>query len=255
VTAGTNLPTEFALICGFRLDSGAAIVRARAGVVEFFVPLCKSQISVFLLVQNRLLREALASVLGKDGDIDVVGASAFSSDASLQIESLAPRLLVMDAFASYLDFIREILRERPDLRVVMIGMDVDEFCFLQVVRAGATGYVLKDSSSLEVVAAIRGLANGEAACPPQMCALLFRYVARQGNQVPSLHIKMELGLSNREQQLVRLIGRGLTNKEIALELHLAEQTVRNHVHRTLRKLGADNRLAAVEACRLQGLAV
>ncbi|MBZ5719051.1 MAG: response regulator transcription factor [Acidobacteriia bacterium] len=213
------------------------------------------QISVFLLVQNRLLREALTGVLEKDGDIAVVGASVLSSDAARQIESVAPRVLVMDTFASYLDFIRQALRARPDLKVVMIGMDADEFCFLQVVRTGAAGYILKDASNLEVIAAVRGLAGGEAVCPPQMCASLFRYVARQSDQFPSLHIKMDLGLSNREQQLVQLMGRGLTNKQIAMELHLAEQTVRNHVHRTLRKLGADNRLAAVETCRLHGLAV
>jgi len=65
-------------------------------------------------------------------------------------------------------------------------------------------------------------------------------------------VKLTLGLTNREQQLVVLIGKGLTNKEIACQLQLAEQTVRNHVHRMLRKVGANNRLAVVELCRMQG---
>jgi DNA-binding NarL/FixJ family response regulator len=80
-------------------------------------------------------------------------------------------------------------------------------------------------------------------------------VARQWNQVPSFQVKVSLGLTNREQQLVLLIGRGLTNKEIAAKLQLAEQTVRNHVHRMLRKVGANDRLAVVELCRMQGLPV
>ena len=74
-------------------------------------------------------------------------------------------------------------------------------------------------------------------------------------QVPSFHVKVSLGLTNREQQLVLLIGRGMTNKEIASQLCLAEQTVRNHVHRMLRKVGANDRLAVVEMCRMHGLPV
>jgi two-component system, NarL family, response regulator DevR len=210
---------------------------------------------VFLLIQNRLLREALTAVLNGKGDIRVVGASAFSSDVLLQVKDAAPRVLVMELFASYLEFIREVLRGDANLKVATIGMDADEFCFLQAVRAGASGYLLKDSSNSDLLAAVRTLANGHVFCPQEMCTSLFRYVTRQANQFPSYQIKMNLGLSNREQQLVRLIGRGLTNKEIAQELNLAEQTVRNHVHRTLRKVGADNRLAAVEACRQNGLAV
>jgi two-component system, NarL family, response regulator DesR len=84
---------------------------------------------------------------------------------------------------------------------------------------------------------------------------LFQYVAQQRNRFPSLQARTSLGLTSREQQLVRLIALGLTNKEIATELNLAEQTVRNHVHRMLRKVGANHRLAMVEMCRLQGLTV
>jgi len=99
------------------------------------------------------------------------------------------------------------------------------------------------------------VANGEAACPPHLCAALFRYLARQSNQVPNLNVKLGLGLTHREQQLVLLISQGMTNKEIASQLQLAEQTVRNHVHRMLRKVGASDRLAVVELCRLQGMPV
>jgi DNA-binding NarL/FixJ family response regulator len=102
---------------------------------------------------------------------------------------------------------------------------------------------------------VRAVANGEAACPAQLGASLFRYVARQSDHVPSFQVKVRLGLTSREQQLVGLIGRGLTNKEIAGQLQLAEQTVRNHVHRMLRKVGANDRLAVVEVCRMQGLPV
>lgn len=214
--------------------------------------------SVFLLAQNRLLREALGRTLHKKTDLTVVGAEAFSPLAAEQITAAAPDILVIDSLSrtdSELEFIRDAQRQILSLKVIVIGMDEDEQDFLQAIRAGVVGYVLKDASALEVVATIRAVASGEAVCPPELCMSLFRYVARQWNQVPSFQVRVSLGLTSREQQLVVLIGRGLTNKEIANQLQLAEQTVRNHVHRMLRKVGVNNRLAAVEMCRMQGLAV
>ena len=216
------------------------------------------RVGVFLLAENRLLREALARILDKKSDITVVGACAFSPPVVEQIIKARPDVLVMDSFTSatsHVEFIREARCRVHGLKVVMIGMDPDEQAFLRSVREGAMGYVLKDASALEVVAAVRAVASDEGVCPPQLCAALFRYVARQWNQVPSFQVKVSLGLTNREQQLVILIGRGLTNKEIATQLQLAEQTVRNHVHRMLRKVGASDRLAVVELCRMQGLPV
>ncbi|MBV9574560.1 MAG: response regulator transcription factor [Acidobacteriales bacterium] len=213
---------------------------------------------VFLLAQNRLLREALSRILDKKGDMTVVGSCALSPIAAEQIITANPDVVVMDSFSAsvaHLEFVRDVQRDVIGVRVVMIGMEADEQAFLQSVREGALGYMLKDASALEVVAAVRAVANREAVCPPQLCACLFRYVTKQWSQVPNYSVKLGLGLTNREQQLVLLIGRGLTNKEIATQLQLAEQTVRNHVHRMLRKVGANDRFAVVELCRMQGLAV
>jgi DNA-binding NarL/FixJ family response regulator len=214
--------------------------------------------TVFLLAQNRLLREALARVLDKKNDLTVVGACALSPLSMEQIVAAAPDVLVMDSFTTAgpnREFVREAQRLVPQIKVVMIGMDADEATFMYVLRQGALGYVLKDASAVEVVSTVRAVAAGEAVCPPQLSTSLFHYAARQLNQIPSLHVKMSLGLTSREQQLVGLIGLGLTNKEIATQLRLAEQTVRNHVHRMLRKVGAGDRLAVVEICRMQGLPV
>jgi DNA-binding NarL/FixJ family response regulator len=166
--------------------------------------------------------------------------------------------LLIDAFTagmSHLDLMREVRTCVPGIKLVMIGMDEDEQEFLQAIREGAVGYILKDASALEVVSAVRSVVNGEAVCPPSMTAVLFACVSRHLDQLPNYRIRTGLGLTSREQQLVLLIGRGLSNKEIALQLQLAEQTVRNHVHRVLRKLGAENRFVAVEMCRTQGLPV
>ena len=213
--------------------------------------------SVFLLAQNRLLREALARILHNKSDISVVGSCCLSATAMGQIIAAAPAVLVMDSFTTnlaQLEFVRSVQQSVPGIRLVMIGMDPDGQHFLQAIQEGAMGYVLKDASALEVVAAVRAVSKGDAVCPPELCGFLFRFVARQ-NQVPNFQVRTQLGLTNREQQLVALISRGLTNKEIAAQLHLADQTVRNHVHRMLRKVGANHRLAVVEMCRMQGMAI
>jgi DNA-binding NarL/FixJ family response regulator len=218
----------------------------------------KAPFSVFLLAPNRLLREALARILDKKTGMTVAGACAFSPDALEEMTSAMPDVLVMDGYtstSSQLQFMRDVRQELEGLKIVMIGMERHEQKFLQAIREGALGYLLRDASSLEIVSAIRAVAGGEAVCPPELSLSVFRYIARQGQQVPNFYVKVALGLTGREQQLMTMIGRGLTNKEIARQLQLAEQTVRNHVHRMLRKVGADNRLAAVEVCRMQGLAV
>ena len=137
----------------------------------------------------------------------------------------------------------------------MIGMDLDVGLFLQAVRAGIAGYLLKDATAADIETAVRAAATNSAVCHPQLCQVLFDYVAKQLASSPSLFIKQQLGLTRREQQLVELVGRGLTNKEIAGTLGLLEQTVKNHVHRVLRKVGVSDRLAAVEVCRREAFSI
>jgi DNA-binding NarL/FixJ family response regulator len=212
-------------------------------------------VQVFILAENRLLREALTRILNKKSDLRVVGASAFSPDVVEQISSAAPDVLLSDSAAvalSELRLVSEVRAAIPGLKVVMIGMDAERETFLRAVRDGIVGFVLKDASALEVAAAVRSVANDEAVCPPGLCLALFERVASQNTHPASFVIRHNLGLTRREQQLVQMIGRGLTNKEIASQLSLSEQTVKNHVHRMLRKLGASDRLRAVELCRAPG---
>ncbi len=217
----------------------------------------ESRAAVFLLAQNRLLREALSRVLANKSDIAVVGSCAVSPDCLQDISAARPDILLIDSFTTsreHLEFLREVKGDLPAVRMILIGMDSDGQNFLQFIREGAMGYIVKDASAMEVVAAVRTVADGGAVCSPELCSFLFSFAARQ-NQLPSFHARSKLGLTTREQQLVGLISQGLTNKEIANELQLAENTVRNHVHRMLRKLGATHRLAVVDICRMEGIPV
>ena len=212
-------------------------------------------VQVFILAENRLLREALTRILSKKNDIHVVGACAFAPDVVEQVCNAAPDVLLSDSAAVALSDLRLVTEVRaaiPGLKVVMIGMDADPDTFLRAVRDGIAGFVLKEASAMEVATAVRAVANGDAVCPPSLCLSLFEQVASQNSRPASLVIKHNLGLTRREQQLIQMISRGLTNKEIALQLNLSEQTVKNHVHRMLRKLGATDRFGAVEICRSPG---
>jgi DNA-binding NarL/FixJ family response regulator len=212
-------------------------------------------IGVFLLSENRLLREALARVLVRRNDIRIVGTAAFSPECVTGVLKAGPDVLLFDSLTTALssdDLIPVLLRNLPSLKVVMFGMDCDREKFLLAVRRGVVGYVLKDASAHELADAIRSVASGEAVCPPMLCRALFDCVARTGSWEPGVQIRKNLGFTRRQQQLIQLVSEGLTNKEIATRLYLSEQTVKNHLRRMLRKIGATDRLEAVEFCRAQG---
>ncbi len=214
--------------------------------------------AVFLLAENRLLREALMRILSKKDDIRVVGTGSYGPDVFEQIAATQANVVVLDSVAPVLaehGVVRELHQLNPAIRVVMVGMEADEAVFLRVIQAGAVGYILKDASAVEVARTIRAVAAGEAVCPAPLSGVLFQWIARHKPAIPSLHLKNRLGLSRREQQLVGLIQQGLTNKEMASRLNLSEQTVKNHMHRMLRKVGVADRLAIVEVCRSEGLSV
>jgi two-component system nitrate/nitrite response regulator NarL len=215
--------------------------------------------SVFLLAENRLLREALARILGKRADIAVVGAGRSQDYALPDIAAAGAEILLLDSLTSGVPefrFVRAALRAIPHLKIVLLGMEEDEDVFLAAVRAGMVGYLLKEASASDVVTAVRGVAQDEASSPPRLCRALFRRIAAEEKneevQIPSRRIHVRLGLTRRQQQLVPLIARGLTNKEIASHLNLSEQTIKNHVHRMLQKVGADDRLEVVEMVRVHG---
>jgi DNA-binding NarL/FixJ family response regulator len=213
-----------------------------------------SSISVFLLAENRLLREALARILNKKNDISVVGAATYSPAVTEAIAAVSVQVLLFDPVdpSSSLAFVRMMRDSFPGLKVVMIGMELNSELFLRAVREGVVGYLLKDATAADVAAAVRSVANNCAICPPELCQALFDYVAQQRASLPNFFVKQQFGLTRREQQLVEMIGRGFTNKEIAGDLGLSEQTVKNHIHHVLRKVGVRDRLAAVEMCRTQG---
>jgi two-component system NarL family response regulator len=211
--------------------------------------------SVYLVAGNRLLREALAKLLNRRGDFNVCGVSPCVPDTISFVVASGADVLILDSVSARLSdcaFISKIVSQVSGIKVVLIDMDDDREIFLECVRAGVVGYILKDASAAGVVSGVQEVAQGQAVCPPHLCLHLFRAFSRQWTTVPSARIKLEFGLTRRQQQIVPLIAQGLTNKEIASHLKLSEQTVKNHVHGIMRRVGAEDRLQVIDLTHLSG---
>jgi DNA-binding NarL/FixJ family response regulator len=207
------------------------------GVVE-------AKIRVAVLCCNRLLR-SIARILSKKTEFEVtttheVNGTAVSEDATT--------VLVLDSIQAMASVgIPSERRAGRSARCVLIAMDDDADQFLAALRHGALGYILQDASAADVVSAVRQVAQDEAVCAPHLTRILFDYVASRRCEHAVTRRSSRLDLTRREQQLVPLISRGLTNKEIASHFGLSEQTVKNHVHRILRKVGVRDRLSVLDA--------
>jgi len=213
---------------------------------------------VFVAADNRLLREALARMLTKKGEVEVTG---LDSVAPLQVGHVTQAnadVLLLSSRGTLNDdllMIQQVHAAAPKIRILLLGMAKSDGEFLQCVRAGISGYLLHDASSEEVVEGARAVHAGEAVCPGRLCTALFRYFESDAASLPCGSARRRLGLTRREQQLVPLIAKGLTNKEIANHFSLSEQTVKNHLYRMKHKTGAEDRLDIVQLYRVQGFLV
>jgi DNA-binding NarL/FixJ family response regulator len=213
-------------------------------------------VRVHVTAENRLLREALSRTLAKHPCIEIVGlhSSAPPDREPLPEAAAADVLLLISQGCVEEDLVSiQLTRTRlPKVRILLIGMAKDHGEFLRCVRAGISGYMLPEASADEVIEAIRAVQDGKAVCPGALCTALFRYFEAEASSLPCASLQQRLGLTRREQQLIPLIAKGLTNKEIANHFCLSEQTVKNHLYRMKHKIGAGDRLGIVQTCRTQG---
>lgn len=210
-------------------------------------------IQVFIVDDNRLLREGLVSMLEEQKDFVVVGSAASGLTALEQIKELRPQVALIDIGMPDKDGIevtQALYRDLPEVKVIILGMPdlTDEI--MACIEAGAVGYVLKESSFDFLVETIRSAKRGESFCSPRMAASLFSRVAElMGERIPREAVK----LTPREVEIINKIAEGLSNKEIAQRFSIEAQTVKNHVHNILDKLQLHNRLEAVQYARERNL--
>jgi len=207
-------------------------------------------IRVFLLIGNRLLRDTLLRLFRKPADLSIVGQGSPSATPSTDVQDTNCDVILTDSIPASASVSDD--NSPPAAEVLLVGMDDDEDQFLTAVRAGSSGYLLKDASAADVLSAVRSISRGEAVCPPRLCMSLFKWIADDARESSRRESDSRPSLTIRQQQLVSLVARGLTNKEIANELNLSEFTVKNHLHRIMKQVDADSRHEAVESARAHG---
>ncbi|MFL7809266.1 MAG: response regulator [Anaerolineae bacterium] len=209
-------------------------------------------IRVLICDDQMVVRAGLRAILSTVSGIEVVGEASDGDEALSQVEALAPDVVLMDLKMPGINGVqatRTIRDRHPEVGVlVLTTYDADEWVF-DAVRAGASGYLLKDTPREALVAAIEGTAAGETHVDPAVAGKLFRQVA-QGPAPSTSAEAIAAELSPRELEVLHLLARGLNNADIAGQLHLSEGTVRNYVSTILNKLDvADRTQAAVLALR------
>ncbi|MGV9314670.1 response regulator transcription factor [Streptomyces sp. NPDC003691] len=207
-------------------------------------------IRLLVVDDDPLVRAGLSLMLGGAGDLLIVGEAADGSEVPALVERLAPDVVLMDIRMPYVDGLTatEELRARPGAPevVVLTTFHADEQV-LRALRAGAAGFVLKDTSPAEIVAAVRRVANGEPVLSPAVTRQLMSHVAG-GAPAPGADSRRSAALARtdllaeREREVAVGVGRGRSNAEIAASLYMSVPTVKTHVSRILAKLGFNNRV-------------
>jgi DNA-binding NarL/FixJ family response regulator len=200
-----------------------------------------------------MVRAGLRLILESQPDIEVVGEAADGEEALVAVRRDRPELVLMDIRMPRLDGIaatRKLIEQDPTIRVLVVTtFDADQNVF-EALRAGASGFILKDSSPEQLVAAVRLIAAGDALLAP---ARTRRLIEAQVRPQPSVNTTLVGTLTDREREVLVLMARGLDNGQIAAELFVSEATIRTHVGHVLSKLDARSRVQAVVVAYESGL--
>lgn len=199
--------------------------------------------TVFLVDDHEIVRRGLAELLSTDGSHTVVGEASSVREAMARIPAVRPDVAVVDvrlADGSGIDLIRRLREQTPDLSCLVLTSYSDDEALLDAISAGAQGYVLKQIRGTELISAIGTVAAGGSLLDSASTARVLRRLREGDAPAPGL----PTGLTAQEEAVLELLADGLTNRQIAERMFLAEKTVRNHVTGILAKLGVGNRVQA-----------
>jgi len=215
-----------------------------------------AKIRILLIEDNRLLREGVAAMLNGQSDFEVV-ARAEDGDAVSQLKSMKkpPDVILLDLGLEKENSLRlmVMLREEvPAARIIAMDIFPEQLDIVEFVKAGGSGFILKNASQDDYIETIRAVAAGSKVLPPALTNSLFTQIIesalKTGNGIPNNSVQ----LTNREREIVDLISEGLSNKEISERLHIATYTAKSHIHNILEKLALNTRLQIAAFSRREG---
>ena len=207
------------------------------------------QTKVFVVDDHELVRKGLIDLIDAETDLSVVGSAANCEDAIINFAALDADVAVLDVRlpdGNGIELCRELISLKPELKVLMLTSFQDDEALLGAVLGGAVGYLIKDIKNLELLASIRKVAAGESFLDTKLISSVTNRLRENKNPASEIY-----ELTDQEQRVLEFIGEGMTNREIAKNMFLAEKTVKNYVSSLLRKLGLERRTqAAAMAVRL-----
>ena len=209
-------------------------------------------IRILIADDHAIVRKGLRTLITSEPGMEVVGEAADGIEAVQKARSLQPDVILMDMVMprqTGLEAIQEIKEENPEIRILVITSFAEDDQVFPAIKAGALGYLLKDSSPEQLLQAIYDVHRGESSLHPTIALKLIRELKRPSDLPPTAE-----PLTEREVQVLRLVARGMTNQEMAEELVISERTVANHVGSILSKLHLANRTQAALYALREGLA-
>jgi len=211
-------------------------------------PVPTGAIRVVIVDDHALFRRGLDRVLADEPDIEVVGEAADGVEAVARVRELTPDVVVMDVRmprATGIEAARTLRAMVPETKVIMLTVSDLEEDLYEAVKAGVNGYLLKEVAIGEVADAVRAVAAGHSLVSPSMASKLFREFNALAERAEDRQRALSPRLTERELEVLKLVAKGLSNREIGGELYIAENTVKNHVRNVLEKLQLHSRMEAV----------
>lgn len=212
-----------------------------------------NRIRVLIADDHQVVREGLSAILKTKEGIEVVGVAKDGVEAVEKSRQLLPDVVLMDISMPRMNGVeatREIKRENPHIGIVVLTMYAEEEYIFDLVKSGATGYLLKDADSTQIVKAIRAIAEGESLIHPSIASKILNEFSLLADGKGRKQGRVGHDLTEREITVLKLVAEGKTNKEIANDLELSEKTVKNHVRNIFHKLHVyDRTQAAIQAIR------
>jgi NarL family two-component system response regulator LiaR len=210
----------------------------------------EDKIQLMIVDDHRVVRSGVKALIETEEGLEVIGEAADGREAVTKASGLEPDLVLMDLVMPEMDGVeatRRITEERNDLEILILTSFSEEERIIQAIKAGASGYLIKDASPDELVSAIKDTYRGESTLDPKVAGTVLRSMQKEKD-------KPGEELTDREIEVLELIAEGLPNDDIANELYISERTVRSHVSNILGKLNLENRTQAALYAVRHGIA-
>ncbi len=203
------------------------------------------KIRLLLIEDNRLLRDGIFSILKPQKDIVIIAASGDGKSTLIKIKQLKPNIVLLDLglrSQNSLHVVEIVKKDFPEAKVIVMDLAPVQADILQYVKAGANGFILKDTTLKDFLITIRAVAEGSTVLPPVLVDSLFSQIVDYAVREGKLKLQEAVKMTKREREVIVFLGEGLSNKEIAQKIHVSTYTVKSHIHNIMEKLALHTRL-------------